>query len=267
MDAATLFDAARRAHRDLRPRILDLVGSVQDSALPIPDSTWRARELAVHLILGHNVYAEIATGVPSGFVYECKEQWDELIAAVHADVPETDPAKLASMLADGVERFDAALEGRSGDQPVTLHSGLPMTLAQMSAAYLGEIVLHGYDLARGLGVPWSISPEHAAIVLAGLPPIMGLCVNRTSAAGHTARYRLDLRGAGSLAIAFANGEYSWGQVNDEPVACVIDADPVAYLLASSGRVSQWPLISMGLISAGGPRPELALGFGGLFVFP
>lgn len=267
MDAATLFDAARQAHRDLRPEILDLVGSVQDSALAIPNSTWRARELAVHLVIGHSAYAEFVTGVPSPFVYESKEQWDELIAAVHADVPETDPAKLASMLADSVELFGAALEGRSGDQPVVLHSGLQMTLAEMSAAYLGEVVLHGYDLACALGTPWSIDPGHAALVLVGYLPIMGLCVSRTAAAAHTARYRLDLRGAGSLAITFADGEYSWGPVDDEPVDCVIDADPVAYLLASSGRVSQWPLISMGLITAGGARPELALGFGDLFVFP
>jgi hypothetical protein len=35
------------------------------------------------------------------------------------------------------------------------------------------------------------------------------------------------------------------------------------LLVSSGRLSQWAAIALGLLRAGGRRPDLALGFGRL----
>jgi hypothetical protein len=52
-----------------------------------------------------------------------------------------------------------------------------------------------------------------------------------------------------------------------PVDCTITADPVAFLLVGSGRLSQWDAIALGLLEAGGDRPELALGFTDLFLFP
>jgi hypothetical protein len=52
-----------------------------------------------------------------------------------------------------------------------------------------------------------------------------------------------------------------------PVDCTISADPVAYLLVASGRLTPTAAIALGLLSAGGPRPELAGDFGRLFIFP
>ena len=51
------------------------------------------------------------------------------------------------------------------------------------------------------------------------------------------------------------------------MACTIRADPVAFLLVSSGRVSQWVAIALGLLQVGGDRPDLALRFNDLFLFP
>jgi hypothetical protein len=48
---------------------------------------------------------------------------------------------------------------------------------------------------------------------------------------------------------------------------VISADPVAFLLVMSGRLGQWAAIALGLMSASGDRPELALGMTGLFRYP
>jgi hypothetical protein len=51
------------------------------------------------------------------------------------------------------------------------------------------------------------------------------------------------------------------------VDCTITADPVAFLLVDSGRMSQWAAIAVGLMKADGNRPELALRFNNLFLFP
>lgn len=267
MDAATLFTTARQALTELSPRLVDLVASMPDPGLAVPNSTWTTREIAVHLILGHQYYAEIATGAPSPIVYESKEQWAATIEAMHADVAETDPNKLAALLRDSIEKVGAELDVRAADQPITSLNGISLTLGHAVAEMLGEVLLHGYDLATALRVPWPIEPDHAAAVVIGYLPLNGLFLNPATAADHTARYRLELRGVAGVNVTFKDGRYSWGPVDDEPVDGVIDADPVAYLLTATGRLSQWPLIALGRYAAGGARPELALGFGDLFVFP
>ena len=66
-------------------------------------------------------------------------------------------------------------------------------------------------------------------------------------AGHTASYRLDLGPAGRLTARFTDGTLVVEPPGDEPVDCEIVADPAAMLLVSSGRLSQWPAIALGLI--------------------
>ena len=48
---------------------------------------------------------------------------------------------------------------------------------------------------------------------------------------------------------------------------MISADPVAFLMVGVGRLSLWQAIALGLVSASGERPELALGFLKLFDQP
>jgi len=52
-----------------------------------------------------------------------------------------------------------------------------------------------------------------------------------------------------------------------PVDCTIAADPVAFLLVVTGRLPAAAAIALGLWRLAGHRPELALGFTDLFVFP
>lgn len=157
--------------------------------------------------------------------------------------------------------------GRSGDGPVSWHNGLQITRAANTAIILGELVLHGLDLATALGRPWPIDPAHASVILAGYLPIMGTAVNPVAAAGHTGRYGLELRGAANVVVTFIDGVYGFEAPSEVPVDCQLSADPVTYLLVGTGRMSQWTAIAQGLISAGGAHPELAVAFGGLFEFP
>jgi hypothetical protein len=72
---------------------------------------------------------------------------------------------------------------------------------------------------------------------------------------------------GRSVARFIDGEYRLEPADAGPVDCTISADPVAYLLVGAGRLSLWSAIALGLISAGGPRPELALRFNDLFIYP
>ena len=267
MDADTTLGLATAAVAEQSERVTALVRSLAHSKDPIPDSEWTVREAAVHLSIGTNLYAEIATGTPSPFVYESKPANDALMAVLNADIPERDPGKLAGLMSDAAARLLQAVAGRVGDQPVTWHAGLRLDLAALMCLQLYDWVLHGYDIARAAGRPWPIDPTQAALALAGSAAAFGVCLNPTTTVGHTAAYGIELRGGlGELTARFEDGHYSV-EAPGETVDCTISADPVALLLVASGRITQWEAIALGLLSTGGDHPELALGFTSLFIAP
>lgn len=104
------------------------------------------------------------------------------------------------------------------------------------------------------------------LVLGAYLPLLGLVTDPNATKGHSADYGITLRGGPALAVRFADGVFDLAEAGG-PVDCEISADPVAFLLTFTGRLSRWQAIALGLISAGGERPELALGFPDLFVFP
>jgi hypothetical protein len=169
-------------------------------------------------------------------------------------------------MTDAARQLLNATEGRSGDQPVDFY-GMPFDLAKLICVDLTEWVVHGYDVAKATGHPWPIDPTHAQLALYGCGPLFGLCLNPETTKGHTAAYGIELRGGEGLTIRFTDGRFSLEPAGSAPVDCVISADPVAFLLVGLGRISQWEAIALGLLSAGGDRPELALGFLDLFAMP
>lgn len=130
-----------------------------------------------------------------------------------------------------------------------------------------EQLLHGYDMAVAGRRPWPIRPHHAALTLFGYGPCFGLCVNPVTAAGHNAAYGVELRTAERFTVRFVDGEYRLEPSDSGPVDCTLTADPVSFLLVGSGRLSQWAAIALGGLEVGGNRPDLALGFTDLFLFP
>ena len=52
-----------------------------------------------------------------------------------------------------------------------------------------------------------------------------------------------------------------------PVDATISADPVAFLLVGTNRLSRYQAIALGLLSVGGSDPDLAIRFWDLFLYP
>jgi uncharacterized protein (TIGR03083 family) len=274
MDPDDILAAARRGLEAVAGQTADLLCSLPDVDVPIPGSAWTVRDTAAHLVAWTAVYGEMANGMPSpvqlpagvdGARYRdtlAEESRQRLI-----DMPETDPAKLARLVLEEAGRFVYTTAGRPGDQPVSFHGGVPTNLAGLVCTCLGEHVVHGYDMATATGVPWPIDPAHAALIHSGWGPLYSLCVNRSAAAGQSVAYEVELRGLGRAVVRFADGEYRAEPSGSGSVDCTVSADPVAYLLVVAGRLSQFSAIALGLLSAGGARPELALRLGNLFIFP
>jgi uncharacterized protein (TIGR03083 family) len=267
MEPDEMLEASRTALGAATTRLVGLIRSLPDLEQPIPDSEWTARQAVAHLVIGMDLYSEIATGTPSPIDASTPAEYAEYSRRRIADVAESDPAKLAYLLDDASDRFRSSVTGQAGDTVVTWHAGMELDLATLAGLSLGEVVLHGYDIAVATRRPWPLVPEEVALVLDTCGQLMGLTVDSDRSEGLTVAIGVELRGLASFVIRFDDGRFSLAPPGPGPLDATLSADPTAFLLVTSGRMARWPAFALGLYEAGGKRPELAVGFKDLFVFP
>jgi uncharacterized protein (TIGR03083 family) len=263
MDTEDTLSQACRALPPVTARLAELVESSPDLSIVARDSDWTIRQVAVHVATTAKYFAETvnvesppAVGGLAGLHADIDRR--------AADISESDPVKLGALLRDAVDEFAEACAERPETHPVDF-AGCPASLDALAGLMLGEVVLHGYDMAFALGGPWPIEPAHACLVLGAFAPLLGLIVDPERARGHSAAYGIELRGGPAMTARFTEGVYALEPPG--PVDVTISADPVAFLLVAAGRLSRYEAIALGLMSADGRRPELALGFHDLFVNP
>jgi hypothetical protein len=267
MSPTTVLAQARSALEATARQTADLIRSLPDLHAPIPGSEWTVREAAVHLVNLAGIYTDIADGMPSPIESMTREALGNQNARRLGDIPESDPEKVAGLLTEAVAGLLEATACRSGDQAVVFHAGVSLDLADLMCISLGEHLLHGYDIARAVGFPWPIDPLHARLVLSGYGPCYESWLNDEAAAGLTASYGIELRGGNAFTVRFSAGGCHLEPRDSGVVDCTISADPVAFLLVRSGRMTQWEAIALGLYSTTGPMPELGLAFMDLFAYP
>ncbi len=267
MFPATVLAQARSALEAIARRTTDLIRSLPHLDAPVPGSEWTVREAAVHLVNLAGMYTDIAGGMPSPIESMTREALGNQNARRLGDIPESDPDKVASLLTEAVAGLLEATACRSGDQAVVFHAGVSLDLASLMCISLGEHVLHGYDIARAVGSPWPIDPLHARLVLSGYGPCYGSWLNSEATSDMTTSYGIELRGGDAFTVRLSPGGCHFEPGDAGVVDCTISADPVAFLLVGSGRMTQWEAIALGLYSTNGPRPGLGLTFMDLFAYP
>ncbi len=161
-----------------------------------------------------------------------------------ADVSESDPGKIAALTQDAMEDFVDAWVDRPADSTIDW-AGCPVTAATLAGVLLGEVVMHGYDVAYALGRPWPIDPGHAGLILTAYAPLFPLIVDTERARGHCAGYALDFGGGPALTIRFTDGIIGLEPPGAAPVDVTICSDPVTFLMVADGRLSQYEAIAMG----------------------
>jgi uncharacterized protein (TIGR03083 family) len=266
MDPGRALTAAREGYAVTVERCAELIESVADTSIAIPNSEWTVRDAAAHLAGGTHRMTRLAEGEASSVPRVDKEFLAERARKLIAEIPETDSGKLAGQIRERLARAMAVTATRLGDQPITFYGGLELNLAELVCLYLGEYLLHGYDVAVALGTPWPIDPGYAALAVGGFRTCYPGIFGPARADGLEATYRLDTAGADPFFIRISNATY------EEPatagsVDCVITADSVTALLVMSGRLNQWTAIALGRLTFSGQRPEIGPRFNDLFVFP
>jgi uncharacterized protein (TIGR03083 family) len=257
---------ARRSLMSATERMAELLAAAPDSGILAHRCEWSLQEVAAHLITGAPMFADMANGIPGPAASLEPRYVKEFCERRIADLPESDPVKLSRLLLDSVEDFLDTTIDRPGDDPITFQAGIPHTLFGLVGVYLGEVLLHGYDMAAALGLPWPIDAGDASLVLAAYTPLFAVHADGERTKGLTAAFGIELRGAGAMTVRFTDGVYAVEPAGG-PVDATLSADPVAFLMVGSGRLSRHEAVALGAVAVGGNRPDLAFDFPTLFVYP
>ena len=124
---------------------------------PTPCSGWSVRDLVNHLVAAHLGAPPLLTG---STLADVGDRYD---GDVLGDRPAAawDAAITASMRSWAMARED---------QEVALSPGGPTPAGEYAELLLADLVVHGWDLGRGIGTEPDLGDEHAAHVLAYLEP-------------------------------------------------------------------------------------------------
>jgi uncharacterized protein (TIGR03083 family) len=259
---AALSDAIRSG----AVRAAAVIRAAKSPDAMVPGLSWTAGETAAHLVNEFVDYTAYAQGRnnPAAGDHPSRRNADANAAQLRSD-PDRDLASLADRLLPAVTGF-LAVEPPA--QPLIVSNGLALSWSTMSSALLGELVVHGLDIARASGQPWRIDRSDALLVLDGVLTMMPRYLNPKRAANVRASIEIRLRGGPRYLVEIDHGTAVTGRSTAQARPdCWISADPAAFLKVGFGRTGQWGQIARGRLLAGGRKPWLATTFGTVVTRP
>jgi uncharacterized protein (TIGR03083 family) len=270
-------EAARAAISAAADRFTALLRDTDDIARQAAGTDWTVAETAAHVSVVLAGFTAAIAGDTQALTPEqyIAADFPTRLAGVNdttiAMVDRTNAARLAEVITAGAQRFldlAAAADPQMECETPWYGPGRTRTVDCLLALALGELTVHGHDIATGTGRPWPIPAEHAKLIVGTVCPEMSpLAVRPEAARRAPVTYEVRLRGNGPrYVIRVADGTAEVRAVGG-PVDCVISADPVTYLLVVYGRMPLGRALMRGGMLARGRRPWLGLRFKTLFFNP
>ena len=270
-------EAARAAISVAAARFTALLQDTDDIERPAAGTDWTVAETAAHVSNVLTGFSAAIAGEPHALSPEQYLEADFPArlaannAATIAMVDHADAGRLADLITVGTQRFlelAAAADPELECETPWYGPGRTRSADCVTALALGELTVHGHDIATGTGRPWPISDEDAKLVVGTVCPNMSpLAVRPEAGRRAPVTYEVRLRGNGPrYVIRVADGTAEVRAAGGR-VDCVISADPVTYLLVVYGRMPLGRALMRGGMLAYGRRPWLGLRFKNLFFNP
>jgi hypothetical protein len=218
--------------------------------------TWTIGETAAH-----------ASSSPTYFLAVARSELTEPhaiegVARSNAEVLASDPERRPRVLADRSQRGEEELVSfartLTGDPILRPFDGVDVPLSTVLAVELGELLVHGEDIARAARLPWRIPRDEAALTLEGYLPILPFTVDERRAAGRTMRCELRVRGGTRARLVLEDGVLRVELLSSDPVDGRISVDPAALLRLVFHRTGIIGPIVRGELLAWGRRPWRAM---------
>jgi uncharacterized protein (TIGR03083 family) len=252
---------ARRAVHDATERVSTLFGSLPDPGIRARGSDWTASEVAAHLVIIGRSYDQYLSGDATPVVHASTLNADNVRKV--ATTTERDIGVLMSELQSATARFLTTTEPMAADTEMPWH-GVTATVGSIHGVWLGELLVHGWDVARAARRRWPISRDEAAMIVEGTAMISPHFVDRDRARGLRATFEVRLRGGPTLALRFHDGALVVTPGPAPEADCRISGHARAVMFVTYHRKSQWPQIALGRLIAYGHKPWLGLRFADLF---
>lgn len=272
-DTRREYGPTLNALRDAVTRTADLWRHIDHPDAPAPGLIWTAAETAAHVVGDLRDYTQALTRHANGYMTHANRPMESpsaLSAKVNArhleEIPERNLHRLAEMLEQAGAAYLQAAGSADVCSEIPTPNGLVIGPSTMAALLLGEQLIHGVDVSRAAGMPWSVTAPDAMLVIPGVLTVAPQYLRPKRAAGVHVSFELRMRGGASYRLAVDDGSAvvtAAGQRAD----CVITAEPVAFLLLGYGRIPQWSPVLRGQLRPGGRKPWLATKFGTLLQRP
>ncbi|GLZ33523.1 hypothetical protein Lesp02_57110 [Lentzea sp. NBRC 105346] len=220
---------------------------------PLARVTWTAAETGAHLVSLPGRYLAMADE-PHPFPASLAEENQRELAGTR------DPAELATLLEAEVGKLLAAFI--DGDRPVWYYTARLDEYA-VTASMLSELLLHGTDLARALGRPWTITRQQAVASLRAVMPAAVLVADPRMAPKARGTYHVHERGGDDWTVVVRD-EVTVSRGKPARADLHLSVDPVGFLLNAVGLMSRARFALTGGMVMWGRKPWLAAPFSGLF---
>jgi uncharacterized protein (TIGR03083 family) len=260
IDLARAAEAIGRVGRRLANLLQDPVAADR----PVKGLEWTMADLTAHLAARTSRFAAYLAGTaaPRVEIADIGPENDRDIAERRG----RPYADLVAELRDGVGAFVATTRGKLGSDPFPWYSGITLDVATASGLLLGELVVHGFDAGRTLGVDWPIGAQDARTIVRAAATLAPWYVDPEQTRGERTTYRLSVRGGPVFRIRVDDGTASV-EPAEGPADCTIHADPATLVLVAYGRVGRLRAGVRGKLLATGRRPWRALRFDRSFLPP
>lgn len=263
------WQGVRTSVRETGDRFAELVATAPDPGAKVTPE-WSVADTAAHLaalawlnttLLRPDVEPPPIPGLAEKLPGTTVDDVNALNDLTLEHFTERDAQALAGLLRDRVTTMLDAAEERDPGETITWLGGSRVPLAGLFAHLLNELLLHGFDVARALGRPWTVPPQDAAYFFEMF--LVGISRNGVGrlldggGAPSDRRIAVEFRSdyTEPVTLVLRNGRVT-AEEPGKDTDVRVTFDPAVFNLMLFGRVGKARAVLARKVTVGGRRPWL-----------